>query len=179
MRRLLDGVGRRAVYVVMTAVLAVPVWYATRSHFDIAGANTVSLDVVPEPAGNPPSPAAGAKQTSAAQAAPYMASIAAVPRNAVEPTPSVAVDNALTLHFNGESWMQVSAPDGKVIESNLVQSGVSRSYPPGQVGRVVLGNAAVVEVQHSGHIVDLKPFQRANVARFAVSSDGAVVPASE
>ncbi|RBC16655.1 DUF4115 domain-containing protein, partial [Xanthomonas oryzae pv. oryzae] len=54
-----------------------------------------------------------------------------------------------------------------------------RTYSPGQVGRIVLGNASAVEVQQGGSIVDVRPFQRANVARFAVSSDGSVVPASE
>ena len=61
----------------------------------------------------------------------------------------------------------------------MLKSGDERHYDAGQVGRVVLGNANAVEVQHSGSIVDLKPYQHANVARFAVSSDGSVVPASE
>ena len=51
-------------------------------------------------------------------------------------------------------------------------------FTPGQVGRMVLGNASAVEVQQAGTIVDLSPYQRANVARFTVSSDGSVVPVS-
>jgi len=46
------------------------------------------------------------------------------------------------------------------------------------VARMVLGNASAVEVQQAGTIVDLSPYQRANVARFTVSSDGSVVPVS-
>ena len=60
-----------------------------------------------------------------------------------------------------------------------MRAGEDRSYEAGRVGRVKLGNATAVEVQQGGSIVDVKPFQRANVARFAVSSDGSVVPATE
>ena len=44
---------------------------------------------------------------------------------------------------------------------------------------MVLGNAAAVEVQQSGSTVDMTPYKRANVARFAVSSDGSLVPVAE
>jgi len=179
LRRIMESTARRAVYVVITGVFAVPVWYATRSHFDGAGPNTASLDVVP----TAPAPADdGAAEPPASQpaernqpAAPYIASMAPVPRSSSAP----AAGKGLSLHFNGDSWVQISAPDGTSIEKALIRSGEERSYQPGEVGRVVLGNASAVEVQQSGGIVDVKPYQRANVARFAVSSDGSVVPASE
>jgi cytoskeleton protein RodZ len=179
MRRVLESTARRAVYVVMTGVLAVPVWYATRSHLDGRPPSTASLDVVPpETSSSAPSdggvaPAAEAKKPVTT---PYIASMAPVPRS--EPIPSAA-NGELSLQFSGDSWVQVSAPDGSTVEKALVKSGEQRHYAAGQVGRVVLGNAAAVQVQHAGSIVDVKPFQRANVARFAVSSDGSVVPASE
>lgn len=65
------------------------------------------------------------------------------------------------------------------MEKALIPAGEIRHYVLGQVGRVVLGNAAAVEVQESGNIVDLTRYKRANVARFAVSSDGSVVPVSK
>ena len=178
-RRFLDNTGRRAVYVVMTGLLVVPAWYATRAHLDSTGATTESLDVVPDLAGGNQVPAVAAKPTKPAQPTPYMASIAVVPRNEAKPDVVVPSGSGLSLNFTGESWIKVSAPDGSVIEKVLVKPGQSRQYAVGQVGNVVLGNATAVEVQQSGHIVDLKPFQRANVARFAVSSDGSVVPAYE
>ena len=46
-QRLLESVARRAVYVVITAAIAVPVWVATQSHIDQGGSQTASLDVVP------------------------------------------------------------------------------------------------------------------------------------
>ncbi|MEE7548577.1 helix-turn-helix domain-containing protein, partial [Xanthomonas sp. Kuri4-1] len=47
MRRLLESTARKAMYVVITGVFAVPVWYATRTHFDPKAPSTASLDVVP------------------------------------------------------------------------------------------------------------------------------------
>ncbi len=82
----------------------------------------------------------------------------------------------VTLSFKGDSWIEVVAPDGSPIEKALIPAGQVRHYVLGQVGRVVLGNAVAVEVQESGNIVDLTRYRRANVARFAVSSDGSVMP---
>lgn len=183
LRRLIDYTMRRAVYVIMTGVLAVPVWYATRAHFDGVAPSTASLDVVPSeqvPAAADSQDVSGAEKAAQATT-PYIASITAVPRPDSSPTQAVVASNAigLSLHFSGDSWVQIAAPDGSVIEKALIKSGETRSYVSGQVGRVVLGNAAAVEVQQAGTIVDVKPYQRGNVARFAVSSDGSVVPASE
>ncbi|WP_159088745.1 DUF4115 domain-containing protein, partial [Xanthomonas fragariae] len=111
-----------------------------------------------------------------------VASGSAVPRATAEPeatSASATSGGSLSLSFSGDSWVQILAPDGSAVEKALVRAGERRSYSPGQVGRVVLGNASAVQVQQGGSIVDVKPFQRANVARFAVSSDGSVVPASE
>ncbi|MXV08753.1 MULTISPECIES: RodZ domain-containing protein [unclassified Xanthomonas] len=188
LRRMLESATRRMVYVVITAGLAVPVWYATRSHFaDDNGPSTASLDVVPGAPGNtaaaPAAPANGAASTvpaapvaarPAPSAAPYIASLTPMPRPAAEPE-----KNSLSLSFQGDSWVQILAPDGTPVEKALLRAGETRTYAPGQVGRVVLGNASAVQVQHAGSTVDLTPFRRANVARFAVSSDGSVVPASE
>ncbi|OBR75955.1 hypothetical protein A7D01_12205 [Xanthomonas arboricola] len=183
-RRILESTARKAMYVVITGVFAVPVWYATRSHLDGKAPSTVSLDSMPEAPGTG-TPANTATQPASApreQPAPYIASMTPVPRATPEvetPAASVANGGSLSLSFSGDSWVQILAPDGSAVEKALVRAGERRSYSPGQVGRIVLGNASAVEVQQGGSIVDVKPFQRANVARFAVSSDGSVVPASE
>jgi len=184
-RRIAESLGRRLLYVGITAALAVPVWFATRSHLD-AGLNTASLDVIPStvavaPAadgeGGPAAAPNGMPQPPAARPAPapYMASLTPVPRPAAEP---VAAGRALALQFSGDSWVEITAPDGGTVEKALIPAGQSRSFAPGQVGRIVLGNASQVEVQQNGAMIDLGPYQRANVARFAVSSDGSVVPVS-
>ncbi|MGQ5244360.1 helix-turn-helix domain-containing protein [Xanthomonas arboricola] len=183
-RRILESTARKAMYVVITGVFAVPVWYATRSHLDGKAHSTVSLDSMPEAPGTG-TPANAATQPASApreQPAPYIASMTPVPRATPEvqtPAVSAASSGSLSLSFSGDSWVQILAPDGSAVEKALVRAGERRSYSPGQVGRIVLGNASAVEVQQGGSIVDVKPFQRANVARFAVSSDGSVVPASE
>ncbi len=181
-RRIAESLGRRALYVGITAVLAVPVWFATRGHFDGAGStpNTASLDVIPaavpvaggEAAATPvpaPMPA-----EAAAPAAPYLASLSPVPRPVS--AGGSTQGGSLNLQFKGDSWVDISAPDGSTVEKALIKSGESRSFNAGQVSRMVLGNASAVEVQQAGTIVDLSPYQRANVARFTVSSDGSVAP---
>ena len=73
--------------------------------------------------------------------------------------------------------MQVTGDNGRVLEQGLMRSGQERSFKAGEVTGIVLGNASAVRVQQDGSKVDLTPYQRANVARFAVSSDGSVAPA--
>jgi len=185
-RRIAENLGRRVLYVGITAVLAVPVWFATRGHFDGSAApapNTASLDALP--AAVPVTPSAAGIEPSAPvevaaapaskpAATPYVASLAPVPRSA----PAAAAANTLDMHFNGDSWVDIGGPDGTSVEKALIKSGESRSFTPGQVARVTLGNASAVQVQQNGAIVDLTPYQRANVARFQVSSEGSVVPVS-
>jgi cytoskeleton protein RodZ len=187
LRRMIESATRRLVYVVITAGLAVPIWYATRTHFADDGPSTASLDEVPSTPGDAAPPPAAATDAAtatataaapvtrpASSAAPYIASLTPLPRASSEPEKP-----ALSLLFQGDSWVQVLDPDGKPLEKALLKAGDRRDYASGQVGRVVLGNASAVQVQQSGSTVDLTPYKRANVARFAVSSDGSVVPASE
>lgn len=182
-RRIAENLGRRALYVGITAVLAVPVWFATRGHFDgtAPSPSTASLDVIPAavpvtPAG-PGSAAAAPAEVAAAPvikptATPYVASLAPVPRAA----PAAAAN--LDMQFSGDSWVDIAGPEGGTVEKALIKAGETRSFTPGQVARVTLGNASAVQVQQNGAIVDLTPYQRANVARFQVSSEGSVVPVS-
>ncbi|AWH53220.1 DUF4115 domain-containing protein [Stenotrophomonas sp. ESTM1D_MKCIP4_1] len=183
-RRIAENLGRRMLYVGITAVLAVPVWFATRGHFDNTPAtpNTASLDAIPAAVPVAPStmgsePAARAEPAAAAAkpaATPYVASLAPVPR----PAPAAPASATLEMQFNGDSWVDIAGPDGGSVEKALIKAGQTRSFTPGQVSRVTLGNASEVQVQQNGAIVDLTPYQRANVARFQVSSEGSVVPVS-
>ena len=167
-RRVMESTARRAVYVVITAAIAVPVWFATQSQ---VGRNTpqttASLDVVPAAAEQPAMATGNPARPARQQAAPYMASLAPIPRPNAD---------LLTLRMTGDSWVQVHAPDGTSVEKGLVKAGEARSFRTSEIGRVVLGNAAAVEVQHAGSTVDMTPYERANVARFTVSSDGSLAP---
>ncbi|WP_449467056.1 helix-turn-helix domain-containing protein [Stenotrophomonas humi] len=178
-RRMVENLGRRAMYVVITAVLAVPAWYVISGSSSKAPPSTASLDVVPPAevavAGPVATPSSNAPaQPAAAQSNdPYIASMAPIARPAV-----AAPAAALMLRFKGDSWVEISAPDGSTVEKALIRAGESRSFGAGQVGRMVLGNAADVEVQQASGNVDLAPYKRGNVARFTVSSDGSVAPVS-
>ena len=179
MQRMVDKAMGRAVYVVITALIAVPVWVATRSHVDNSRpVETASL-------GLDGSLQAESTPARAARPTPVTASLGALPkRPAIETlapgsdeVPSVASD--LVLRFTGDSWIEVSAPDGTQVEQALVKAGQERRFDAGAVGQVKLGNADAVEVLRGADVQDLSRFQRANVARFTVSSDGALAPVSE
>lgn len=173
-QRLMESAQRRAIYVVITlCFFAVPAWLAIQSRNGDGGVATASLDTVPPVAVPTGGEEAAPKERDrpALPAAPYVASMA--------PPISRPSMPSLNLRFRGESWVQITAPDGTSIEKALLKAGDERSYSKGQVGRIVLGNAAAVEVQHAGSTVDLTPFQRANVARFAVSSEGSLAPVAD
>jgi len=164
MQRLAEQAARRLIYIVLTAAIAVPVWLATRPHLDVASHDAAPLD--------PPSTGAGYGDATEAVSGPtpIVASLTPLPaRPAAAP--------ALSLRMRGDSWVQVVGHDGHVIEQSLLRAGEQRSYARGQVARIVLGNAGAVTVQRDGQAQDLTPYLRANVARFAVSSDGSLAPA--
>jgi cytoskeleton protein RodZ len=170
----MESVARRAVYVVITAAIAVPVWVATQSHIEQGddSRTTASLDVVPSEAATAGGDGHASQQPAATrmQAAPYVASLTPLPRGN---------GNELVLRMTGDSWVQITGPDGGTLEKGLLKSGEERSFRNGQVGRVVLGNASAVEVQQAGSTVDMAPYKRANVARFTVSSDGSLAPVAD
>ncbi len=164
MQRLLEQAGRKLVYVVMTAVIVVPIWMmATREPIGLPSPqDTTTLDL----------PTAGAEAQKAA-APTERATVAA----SMTPMPSrPASAPALSIRFKGDSWVEVTGADGAMLEKGLVTGGTQRSYASGQVASIVLGNASAVEVSRAGQAVDLAPYQRANIARFAVSSDGSLAP---
>lgn len=85
-------------------------------------------------------------------------------------------EQGLVLHMVGESWIEVLGNDGKRLAHGVLQAGEMRQFDPGKVKQVVLGNGSAVEVRMNGAQVDLNPYRKANVVRFAVSSDGSLKP---
>jgi cytoskeleton protein RodZ len=162
MRHFAEQVSRRLVYVVITAAIVVPVWLATRPHLAQVSRQTTSLDV-----SVPPTTHAG---NEAAQ--PMVASLAPLP--APQPAPT-----GLSLSLDAQSWVQIIGVDGSVIESGMLAAGQQREYPAGTVARMVIGNASAARLRVGGELQDLAAFQRANVARFTVSSDGRLQPAAD
>lgn len=174
-RRVFEQATRRAAYIAITAVIAVPVWLETSRHLS-SELHVQSLEVPVDP----PAPAATdtaplPRTVPAPVRTPLIASMGSLRSSASEEVPA-RTGPSLALTFQDDSWMEVFDPDGNVLEQALLSSGDSRSYAAGEVGRVVLGNSAAVEVRAGGESVDVGAFSRANVARFALSSDGSVAP---
>ncbi len=127
---------------------------------------------------DPPAPhasAEGAVEPESGQPgadSPVMASMA----------PSLAsaatADRQITLNFRGPSWIDIVAQDGGLIERGVVAAGSKRKFAAGRPTRITLGDAAAVDVSVAGIALDLGPYRDANIARFAVSSEGKIVPAS-
>jgi cytoskeleton protein RodZ len=164
-----EQIGRRLVYIILTLSLAVPAWVATRQHLSGANEGTAPLDA-------PADPAAHAAQPQAvAPASPrtVVASMAPVATTALQAPPV----GDIVLRTSAESWLEVISPDGAAVEKGLLPAGSERRYAAAQVGRLTIGNASAAQLEHRGRAVDLAPFARANVARFAVSSDGSLVAA--
>lgn len=155
-----ESLGRRAVYVVMTAALVVPVWLATRNQGD--GAAVASLDLAP----------AQASALAIPERTPLVASIAPM---GASTAPAAA---AMELEFTADSWVQIFGKDGAVIESGMRRAGERRTIAAAEVARLVLGNAATVQLHVDGRQADLSPYIRANVARFTLSSDGSLAPSA-
>ena len=56
----------------------------------------------------------------------------------------------------------------------MLADGDEKHYPLDQVQRLTIGNAAAVQLQAGGQPLNVTAHARANVARFAVSSDGSL-----
>lgn len=188
LRRTLDKSLRNAVYLVMTAVLVVPVVLVARHYQNVDRPLPLTLEPDPsvlpalEPGLDPVASRVEAQPVPGpvdAGPEPVMASMAPVPAKTPSPDPSAMADagDGLVLRFSGESWLEVNDPQGRRLERALLKAGAERRYADGEVGYITLGNAGAVEVLHDGEPLDLAPFRAANVARFTVSSGGEPQPA--
>jgi cytoskeleton protein RodZ len=197
-RFLFDRYAKRAVYVVMTAAIVVPVIFlATSDQLPRPGATLTPLEspvagravVVPVPGQvaalprvdgtefGPPAPAEVAAPRSAAEN-PVVASLTPFYKPQVElPPVAPPAGQGLVLQFTGASWVEVLGHDGRRLAYGLLQAGTSREFAPGSVARVSLGNANAVQVRMNGAAADISAYRRANVARFTVSSQGTLAPA--
>jgi cytoskeleton protein RodZ len=127
-----------------------------------------------------PAPARPAPGTTPAPAprSPVMASMApTLPSAPATVAPAVAAaPDGIVLRFRGESWVEILGPAGNVVERGLVPAGSERTLRAGVVGLVKFGNADAVDVLQAGQVVDVSAFRQANIARFAVSSEGSLTP---
>lgn len=201
-RYLFDRYAKRAVYLVLTASIVVPVvLLATRNQLPRQGATLTSLDA---PATNETSlapsaaPIAGSSEVAqqpsesdsfgppeqlarSAGESPVMAGLgpfySSSFRAQPESAPAPVASKGLSLHLQGDSWVEVLDAHGNRVEHGILRAGESREFALGAASRVSLGNAEAVEVRVNGAVTDISAYRRANVARFTVSSDGSLAPA--
>lgn len=200
-RFLFDRYAKRAVYVVLTASIVVPViLLATRDQLPRQGAMLTPLDA--PVAGTPATPAdtsATVAMPDGTQFGPPVPAVLPAPRSAAEnpvvasltpfykaeaeapvappAAPAAPGGKGLVLQFSGDSWVEVLGRDGRRLAYGLLPAGTVREFAPGAVSKVSLGNAEAVQVRMNGEATDLTAFRRANVARFTVSSQGTLAPA--
>jgi cytoskeleton protein RodZ len=198
-RYLFDRYAKRAVYVVLTASIVVPVIFlATQDRLPRPGASLTPLDApsivsVNGPASEvdssaqvsavdpaSPAPIQVERPTRSAGETPVIASLGPFysppsPPGAAPVAPTTVT--GLSLHLRGDSWVEVLDRSGRRIEHGVLRAGQVREFDPAVVGKVSIGNADAVEVRMNGSETDIAAYRRANVARFTVSSDGSLAPA--
>jgi len=74
----------------------------------------------------------------------------------------------LVLRFEEESWVEIHSGSGKLLVSHLHPAGTDRvvsGLPPFEI---VIGNAQHVQLTYNDRPVDLRPYVKAEVARFTL-----------
>lgn len=202
-RYLLERYATAATYVVLTAVIVVPmVWLGVRGTLDRDLSHLAPLDATPVAQQDAPArsgtstlaavaPSAKAPVATPAEEQPLLASMAPFPgldggsltasKPVVAPlvaTPvPVAVPGShnITLSLQQASWVEVVAADGSRLEYGLIPAGTSKTWSSEQPLEVRIGNAEGAQVTIDGQPVTLDTFRHANVARFRVQ-DGKPAP---
>ncbi|MEO5627132.1 MAG: RodZ domain-containing protein [Dokdonella sp.] len=74
----------------------------------------------------------------------------------------------LNLKLSQQSWVEITAADGRKLEYTMLAAGSEHSYHSDGQLSVRLGNAQGAQLRTDGTTVDLIPFQRGNVAHVKV-----------
>ena len=205
-RFLLDRYATAATYVVLTAVIVVPmIWLGVRGTLDRDLSHLAPLDAAPVAQQDAPATATSTALASVAhgtipaappkviaapvQDQPLMASMAPFPSldNNSAPSPAAAApvidagtgNHSVSLSLSAASWVEVVAADGTRLEYGLLPAGSSKVYHSDKPLDVRIGNAIGAQVSIDGQPVGLDDFRRANVAHFRVQvQDGKASAAS-
>jgi len=196
-RYLLERYATAATYVVLTAVIVVPmVWLGIRGTLDRDMARLSPLDATPVAQQDAPASASTSGTPSIAATPPpaathddqpLLASMAVFPPLDTElRAPKVAVPvaaapaagaHSLTLSLPAASWVEVTSTDGSRLEYGLLPAGTEKTYQSSAPLEVRIGNAGTASVKVDGQSVPLDAFRRANVARFRLDiKDGQATP---
>lgn len=204
-RYLLERYATAATYVVLTAVIVVPmVWLGVRGTLDRDLSHLAPLDATPVAQQDAPARAASATLAAAAptpakpaaptpaEEQPLLASMAPFPGldggslTPSRPAPAVSAPTAtpaaagpdghsLTVNLQQASWVEVVAADGSRLEYGILPAGTRKTWSSAQPLEVRIGNVSGAQVSIDGQPVTLDGFRHANVARFRVQ-DGKPAP---
>lgn len=203
-RYLLERYATAATYVVLTAVIVVPmVWLGVRGTLDRDLSHLSPLDATPVAQQDAPAQVASrnagptatapASKTAAmapAEEQPLLASMAPFPgldgasltaakpditTTAPAPVAAVPGGHSVSLTLGEASWVEVVAADGSHLEYGLLPAGASKTWNSAQPLDVRIGNASAAQVSIDGQPLSLDAFRRANVAHFRVQ-DGKPAP---
>jgi cytoskeleton protein RodZ len=203
-RYLLERYATAATYVVLTAVIVVPmVWLGVRGTLDRDMSHLAPLDATPvaqqdvpaRPVGTaaaaapsvtrPTAPPPAEEQPLLASMAPFpglesgnLATRAPAPSAAppvAAPPAGTASGHSLTLSLDQASWVEVTTADGSRLEYGLLPAGSSKTWTSEQPLDVRIGNATGAQVTVDGTPLALDAYRRANVAHFRVQ-DGKPTP---
>lgn len=136
-------------------------------------------EIIGTPLRNPVAPpeqtnvaAATPEPPTAASTAPIDASKGATETVAAATTEAASVpavaEAPLVLAFRDFSWTVVKERGGRVVLSRMNAGGTTQAVTGTPPLDVVIGNAADVTMTWKGKLVDLGPYTRGNVARFAL-----------
>lgn len=204
-RYLLERYATAATYVVLTAVIVVPmIWLGVRGTLDRDMSHLAPLDANPvaqqdTAAGRSHAtdgsavalvpPAAPKPAASSADEQPLMASMAPFPNLANDSRPADrsapaavsaeadASGHSLSLNLTSASWVEVVAGDGSRLEYGLLPAGSNKTWHSEQPLEVRIGNASGAQVSVDGEPVTLEDFRHANVAHFRIEmQDGKATP---
>ena len=191
-RYLLERYATAATYLVLTAVIVVPVvWLGVRGTLNRDIGHLAPLDAAPVAqqefpassrsiAATPPRAAAPATAGREDDEQPLLASMVPniTPELARPVAPALSADatvgqggHVLELTLADASWVEVTGTDGSRIEYGLLPAGTHKSYRSDQPLEVRLGNANGAQVSLDGQPVSLDAYRRANVAHFRVQMD--------
>ncbi len=130
---------------------------------DIETDATASTDMSPAapPSASPPSAAEALPAPSTLDVpAPAIAASDTLPRG--------MVPNDLVLSFRDRSWVEVRDAAGRSMLSGLVEAGRRVELDGTPPFRLILGNAAAVQVSYRGQVFDTAGYTKGQVARFSL-----------
>lgn len=191
-RYLVERYAVGATYVVLTALIAVPLlWLGVRGGLDTKLTQIAPLDMPatqtptraaapqrPAPL-RPAAPVAPPPAATAEDEKPLMASIA--PFSAMEAAPpgapaSTSGAHSLRIRLEAASWVEVTEADGKRLEYDLLPAGTEREYRTDEPLEVRIGNADAASVEADGKPLDLTPYRHANVAHLELFKAAVTTP---